>query len=105
MALIGEAAGFVSPSSADGISYALASAAMLAGALAAGPAGAMKRYRRAAGRLKRNIAAKLLKSRLIYTPAVRRALMVSGLHALPVRRDRKLPLRMRLAALKPGDIL
>ena len=105
VALIGEAAGFVSPSSGEGISYALAGASLLAGALAAGPAGAMGRYRRAAGRLKRDIAAKLLKSRLLYAPDVRRALMASGLGAMPVGRRDKLPLATRLSALAPGDIL
>ncbi len=83
--LAGEAAGFISPSSAEGISYALKSAAALAGALEPGLAGAGARYRSAAWPLALNVGVKAAKSSAIYGAATRRLIMRSGFGAIPER--------------------
>jgi geranylgeranyl diphosphate/geranylgeranyl-bacteriochlorophyllide a reductase len=83
--LAGEAAGFISPSSAEGISYALKSAAALAGALEHGLAGAGERYRSAAWPLALDVGVKALKSSAIYGAATRRLIMRSGFGAIPER--------------------
>jgi geranylgeranyl diphosphate/geranylgeranyl-bacteriochlorophyllide a reductase len=88
--LVGEAAGLVSPSSGEGISFGLLSGAaagraVVAGAIAGGigvrGAGRGSRpgsvspdecYRRAFGPLSRRIMVKTLKARVIYSPSVRR---------------------------------
>jgi flavin-dependent dehydrogenase len=84
VALVGEAAGFVSPSSAEGISYALDSAALLARALGPGLSGWAERYRTATGPLRRSLLVKTLKVPFLYAPPLRRLAMWSGLLATPV---------------------
>ncbi len=83
VALVGEAAGLISPSSAEGISYALRSAAVLAEALAPKTSDALARYRRLAAPLVFEVCAKMLKSRLIASPSMRQILMRSGVGTLP----------------------
>jgi len=80
--LVGEAAGFISPSSAEGISYALRSAAVLARALEPGLERADARYRAAALPLALNIGMKAGKSSAIYAATSRRLIMRSGLGAI-----------------------
>ena len=96
--LAGEAAGFISPSSAEGISYALRSAAALAeaieGAAAAAIApritpvadghltGVAHRYRAAVAPVALSGSLRIGKAGVIYTPAVRHALMRSGWRSL-----------------------
>ena len=87
VALIGEAAGFVSPSSAEGISYALRSARLLGDALEQGVDGAIGRYRTSALGLRADIALRLGKSRAIYSDLSRHALMASGIGALRVEAE------------------
>jgi flavin-dependent dehydrogenase len=82
VALIGEAAAFVSPSSGEGISYALHSAAALAAALAPGIDGFQARYLAACGTLRRSIRWKLLKCSLFFRPAVRQAILRCGVRSL-----------------------
>jgi geranylgeranyl diphosphate/geranylgeranyl-bacteriochlorophyllide a reductase len=81
--LVGEAAGFISPSSAEGISYALRSAAHLAGALSVGIDGADERYALAALPLALDVGVKAAKASAIYGAAIRRLVMRSGIGALP----------------------
>jgi flavin-dependent dehydrogenase len=81
--LAGEAAGFISPSSAEGISYALRSGADLAGALAPSLECAMSRYVSAAWPLALRVGVKAAKGGAIYGAATRRLVMRSGLGALP----------------------
>ena len=83
--LVGEAAGFISPSSAEGISYALRSAAHLAEALGPGIEGAASRYPSAAMPLALEVGLKAAKASAIYRVSVRRAFMRSGIGALPDR--------------------
>jgi geranylgeranyl diphosphate/geranylgeranyl-bacteriochlorophyllide a reductase len=84
VALLGEAAGLVSPSSAEGLSYALRSARALAAALAPGLAGWDVRYRAATAGLRRTIFLKTLKAPVLYAPALRRAVMATGVGAVEV---------------------
>ena len=67
--LIGEAAGLVSPSSGEGISYALLSG--LASAQAIATDSPETAYRRAFVHLERRVAAKTLKAKVIYSPRLR----------------------------------
>lgn len=83
--LVGEAAGFISPSSAEGISYALRSAAMLARALEPDLGGADVRYRLSALPLAFDVALKAAKSSAIYGATTRRLIMRSGLGAMTTR--------------------
>jgi len=90
IAFIGEAAGWISPSSAEGISYAFRSACALAEALQATPEEFGKRYFKKARHLRRNIFLKSLKSHFIFNPTLRKALMNSGLQSLkPYRPQEK----------------
>lgn len=87
--LLGEAAGLISPSSAEGISYALRSASALAGALADGPDGAFERYRDACAPLALDVVLRQAKSAAVHTTLARRVVMHSGLGAIPS--DRRVP--------------
>jgi geranylgeranyl diphosphate/geranylgeranyl-bacteriochlorophyllide a reductase len=80
--LVGEAAGFISPSSAEGISYALRSAAYLAEAIESGLIGVGARYTSAALPLALNVGLKAVKGSAIYGAGVRRLVMRSGVGAL-----------------------
>ncbi len=81
-ALIGEAAGWISPSSAEGISYAFKSARVLAEALLIAPEEFEKRYYENTRSLRINIVLKILKSLVIFNPSLRKALMKSGLQCV-----------------------
>ncbi|HSR12840.1 MAG TPA: FAD-binding protein [Thermodesulfobacteriota bacterium] len=82
LAFIGEAAGWISPSSAEGISYAFRSARALAEALPGELEGLERRHREKTKRLQRNILLKILKSRLIFHPAFRKMVMKSGIQTV-----------------------
>ncbi len=84
IALAGEAAGFISPSSAEGLSYALASALILAGVLNISLENFERRYARQSLTLKLNILLKNLKSPFMYTPLLRRLVMAIGLNSLKI---------------------
>ena len=86
IALLGEAAGWISPSSAEGLSYAVKSALMLADALRTSPDGFEKRYQEKTRQLKKIIFLKNLKSIFIFNPVLRKWIMNSGLQAITVRR-------------------
>ena len=86
--LLGEAAGWISPSSLEGISYGFSSALALADALLH-PAGGLSNpqavaaaYGKNVRSLRRKLAGKLLKTPVLYTPALRRLVMRSGLAAV-----------------------
>lgn len=82
--LIGEAAGLISPSSAEGISYAFASALFAAEALYDGLPGAQQRYRKLIRNLKRSIFLKNFKSPAMYFPPFRRAIMAGGFFSIKI---------------------
>lgn len=83
--LIGEAAGFISPSSLEGISSAMSSAALLGDILNSGKPQPEKRYRRKTRPLRWKLTAKLLKCPFMYVPFLRRWVMKSGLTGIQVR--------------------
>ncbi len=85
IALLGEAAGWISPSSAEGFSYALKSALNLADALGDSPDGFERRYSHNSRQLRRNILLKNLKARVIFNPILRRLIMRWGIQSIEVR--------------------
>ncbi len=103
--LIGEAAGLISPSSGEGISYALASAEILSGVLSDEPADLARRYRTAARSLRRSIAAKAVKNRILYDPRLRRLLIASGLGAIRVGDAPRTRSLAELLTPQAGEIL
>jgi geranylgeranyl reductase len=84
IALIGEAAGWISPSSAEGLSYAFRSARILAEVLHTGLENVAQRYRRATLPMRRNIFLKGLKSRVVFHPRLRRIVMRLGLQSMDI---------------------
>ena len=80
--LVGEAAGAISPSSAEGISYALKSSLYLAQSLQEGLDGFLGRYNRRVYSIKGNLLLKNLKSPAMYNPFLRQIAMKSGLQSL-----------------------
>ena len=84
VALLGEAAGWISPSSAEGLSYAFRSALMLADALQKSPDGFETRYHEKTAQLRRNIFLKNLKSYVIFNPFLRKMVMKSGLQSIQI---------------------
>lgn len=81
MILIGEAAGLLSPSSAEGISYALRSGAAAAAAIVEAGQGVdvAAAYRRTVRPLAIEVLAKVAKAHALRQPHVRRAIMRSGI--------------------------
>lgn len=82
--LLGEAAGWISPSTAEGISFALRSALLLADALEPGIDGFEKRYRKNTTWLNVKIFLKNLKKPVMYSPVLRKIIMRSGILSLNV---------------------
>ncbi len=87
VALIGEAAGWISPSSAEGLSYAFKSALILADVLRETPDGFEKRYYRKTRRLRRNIFVKNIKSHFMYDPWLRKIVMRTGLNSMRIHKS------------------
>lgn len=81
--LIGEAAGFISPSSFEGISSAIYSAKALAKCIVQG-GNVAKRYRRATLKLRLKMLTKCIKRLFMYVPPLRRMAMGSGLMSIKV---------------------
>ena len=82
IALIGEAAGWISPSSAEGFSYAFKSSVTAAAALEPGPDGFLDRYRRDSRMMREAVIMKNLKSKIIFNPALRRGVMKTGIGSM-----------------------
>jgi len=80
--LIGEAAGAISPSSAEGISYALKSSLYLAQSLEKGIDGYFDRYKNMVKDIKLNLLLKNLKIPAMYDPLLRQLIMRSGLKCI-----------------------
>ncbi|MDR1480047.1 MAG: FAD-binding protein [Planctomycetaceae bacterium] len=79
--LVGEAAGFISPTSAEGISTALASATALANAINSNK-NVLKEYKKNTKNIIWNIRLKYLKKPAMFNPRLRRIVMQSKLTAL-----------------------
>ena len=84
IALIGEAAGWISPSSAEGLSFAFKSSLILAEVLTKKLKDFEKDYFRKTLKLRLNILGKNIKSNFIYNPAIRNIIMKTGLNSLKV---------------------
>lgn len=83
--LIGEAAGFISPSSLEGISYAFESAYRLAEVLNARPSNPAKEYRVQSLPIRMKLMTKYLKRPFMYRPFLRRFAMKSGISSIKIR--------------------
>lgn len=83
-ALVGEAAGFISPSSAEGISYAMKSAYCLSKALNEGLDGFQPRYKKLVSELIWNLRFKNLKCTAMYNPTLRGLILKSGIKTTEV---------------------
>ncbi|MDR3259339.1 MAG: FAD-binding protein [Fusobacteriaceae bacterium] len=80
--LIGEAAGFISPSSSEGISYAIKSGYYLAQSINKyGIEHGMKYYKKKCNSIMYELKLKYLKSKLIYNPFTRNIIIRSGIFA------------------------
>ena len=82
IALVGEAAGAISPSSAEGISYALKSSLYLAQSLEDGIDGFLDRYNHKLRDIRLNLLIKNLKSPAMYNPFLRQLAMKSGFQSI-----------------------
>jgi len=82
--LIGEAAGLISPTSLEGISYALNSAHALAESLTSDSADPGRTYRGMTAGLRRKLLLKHIKRPFMYNPFLRGAIMRSGINAIDV---------------------
>lgn len=80
--LIGEAAGAISPSSAEGISYALKTSLMASQALITQPDEALQHYNRSLWNVRVNLFLKQIKSPAMYWPWLRKLAMKSGIRRL-----------------------
>jgi len=87
VALIGEAAGLISPTSAEGISYAMLSGEALGRAIVERGVDFMPLYTEYVSPLKRNISTKMLKYPAMYNQHLRRAIFQTGIGAIttPIR--------------------
>lgn len=86
IALVGEAAGFISPSSAEGLSYAMKSALLLAEVLNSSGESVEDRYQEHTRALRRQVLLKHFKSLVIFTPLLRRLVMQAGLNSVELYR-------------------
>ncbi len=85
--LIGEAAGFISPSSLEGISSAINSAVALSDAVKSG-GNIHKHYNRNVLKLKAKLLCKNLKCPFMYNPMLRNIVMKSGISVLKLKQSR-----------------
>ena len=85
--LIGEAAGFISASSLEGISYALDSTDILRSVLLKQPEKLNTAYWRATRKLRLKLFGKIVKSRCLTAPALRKWIMRSGVAHIPQLKD------------------
>lgn len=83
--LLGEAAGFISPSSLEGISSAINSARILSEILNARCSEPNRRYQSKTLPIQMKIYAKLLKCPFMYNPILRKYVLKSGLQSITVR--------------------
>ena len=82
--LVGEAAGFVSPSSLEGISNAIASAVVLTNVLNESNSNFQKKYLKLTKKIRLKLYFKNLKCLFIYKPALRKLVMKSGIKSIKV---------------------
>lgn len=85
--LLGEAAGFISPSSLEGISYAINSGYELSRVLNGRSRNANKQYRRRTFLMRMKLITKNFKCPFMYMPLLRRLIMKSGINSISVVPD------------------
>lgn len=85
--LIGEAAGLISPSSLEGISFAVNSARMLAEVLNSGVSDPNSAYSRKIIPMRIKILAKVMKCPFMYDPFLRNLVMKSGISSIKVNKQ------------------
>lgn len=78
ISLVGEAAGWISPTSAEGLSYAFRSAIALAKSFNSNPGNLIEEYYKNTSGLRINIIQKNLKSPFMYNPLIRKIVIKSG---------------------------
>ncbi len=88
--LIGEAAGFISPSSLEGLSWAMDSALILSRILLDGTVNPEKAYQKKTRRFCIKVFKKLLKNPFMYQPSLRKLVLKSGLSSIEVMNGTKL---------------
>lgn len=80
IALIGEAAGLISSSSSEGISYALISGYYLADSInKKGLKNGLTDYYKRTGSMRTKLNLKVLKGKLMYNPFIRKFIIMSGI--------------------------
>jgi flavin-dependent dehydrogenase len=84
VAFIGEAGGFISPTSGEGLSYAFRSALALAEAILEGGGGVIRRYEKKGAVLRENLLVKRIKLPFMYNPFVRNLVMISGARSMEI---------------------
>lgn len=87
--LIGEAAGLISPSSLEGISFAVNSARMLADILNRGVEDPNGAYNKKIIPMRIKILAKLIKCPFMYQPTLRKLVMQSGISSIKIHKNNK----------------
>lgn len=88
IALVGEAAGFISPTSAEGISYAMLSANSLGEAIVENRENFLKLYSKKTAFLKRNIDFKMLKYPAMYNRIIRKVVISSKIGTIKIYREK-----------------
>ncbi|MDD2370888.1 MAG: FAD-binding protein [Firmicutes bacterium] len=83
--LIGEAAGFVSPSSLEGLSYAMDSGHLLAKVFNNDNL-SVKYYSKLLKPLRRKLFIKILKNKMLYTPIIRKWIMLSNISTIKIKK-------------------
>ncbi|MGY5954688.1 FAD-binding protein [Kosakonia sp. BK9b] len=86
--LVGEAAGFISASSLEGISYALDSAEILSEILRSAPKNANAVYHRKTLGLRVKLWGKIIKNKCLTTPWLRKLIMQSGVAHIPQSQEK-----------------
>lgn len=84
IAFIGEAAGWISPTSAEGLSYAFRSAVALSKSIQQDPENLIREYHKNTRGLGMNIIIKNLKSPFMYNQYLRKAVMKTGLLSMDI---------------------
>lgn len=83
--LIGEAAGFISPSSLEGISFAMDSAILLSETFAHKNKNKEKKYYQKTFQLRLKILKKIIKTPFMYHPMIRKLVMLSGFTSIDIK--------------------
>ena len=84
IALIGEASGLISPTSAEGISYAMISGDVLGKAIIENKNNFLEIYEKNAKKLKKDIGKKMMKYPMMYNKTIRGAILKLGLKSLKI---------------------